>query len=180
MMKRRSKGLILILVLTLFLSSCGANSSAASPKATVEKLLSFMKEGDLDGAGSLLTDPDSMAQIKEAFIDPLAALVYQKTFENGTFALDKEVIDGDKATVEMKMTSISAVGSLELNQKLVEAQKEFPKDLSPEDIQKEKIKALEKLDWKEFDTMEQTLLYHLEKIDGVWKIDANATEIMQP
>lgn len=169
----------MILILLILVVSCGGTTTPDTPKATVERLVELMKKGDFDGASKLLINSDLMMQIKESYNDPLSAVVYQKNFERGEFVLSEEVIEGDQATVKLEMNVLSEEGVTELHRLLTEAQAGLDQELSKEKQKEELARIAGKIKWTELKTMKQNLLYHLEKVDGLWKINGEKTEILQ-
>ena len=168
----------IILILLILVVSCSGTTTPDTPKGTVEKLVELMKKGDLDGASKLLINPELMMQIKEAFMDPLSAVVYQKNFERGEFLISEEIIEGDKAAVKLNMSVLSDEGVTELQRLLTEALATLDQELSKEKQKEELARIAEKLNWSELKTMKQDLRYHLEKVDGVWKIHGEKTETL--
>lgn len=170
----KKKLMLLVVGIILFATGC---LSMNTPTSKVEALLNKYNKNDeaiVTELDDYLENNDLTDELREKY-----KKVYLKQFSDLKYEIKDEVIDGDNATVTVKVTVYDFYKTeQESNKYLTEHRDEFYKEDGTYDKSLFEKYKLEQLDKAE-DKVDYTIDFTLRKVDGDWQIDNLTDEQLQ-
>lgn len=168
---------IILFVLTLgLLTGCSFKDMMNTPTKRVEELLGKYQSLDKKLVGQLdevvSNEPTFNETHKKDYKD-----VIKKQYQNLTYKIKNETVDGNKATVEVQIEVVDLISEVDkANKYTMEHEKEFmgtDNKVSTEKVNDYKIKQLKDAKVK----IKYTITFDVKKTDKTWKVaDLNETQ----
>lgn len=163
----------LMIILTFTLA---VDAQEQSPTAALVRIVDLLRKHDHEAVKQMLVDPAGMDAVLQSMEDPRNEAVFNKLLATVSVSYGPERVDGDLATVDITLHSIRGEAIYNLNAYLELVQGQLPADAGREEKAAAIYEAMEKLDWKGFAPHSYALRYHLQRVDGVWKLDTTKQE----